>query len=75
MKYHYPETSKGEYYKLTKSRYTGKKVTIGTIVKMIRDAGGKILQKRVVKEIEYQDRLNEIKMLTEILQRKKNGTK
>jgi hypothetical protein len=42
---------------------------------MIRDAGGKILQKRVVKEIEYQDRLNEIKMLTEILQRKKNGTK
>jgi len=42
MKYHYPESSKGEYYKLTKSRYTGKKVTIGTIVKMIRDAGGKL---------------------------------
>jgi hypothetical protein len=75
MRQYYPESAKNEYSNLTKSIYTGKKVTLGTIVKMIRDAGGKILQKRVVKEIEYQDRLNEIKMLTEILQRKKNGTK
>ena len=75
MRQHYPESSKSEYSKLTKSVYTGKKVTLGTIVKMIRDRGGKILQKRVEKQIEYQDRLNDIKMLTEILKRKKNGTR
>lgn len=42
MKYHYPESKKGEYSKLAKSRYTGKKVTIATIVKMIKDRQGKI---------------------------------
>jgi hypothetical protein len=75
MRQYYPESSKSEYSKLTKSRYNGKKVTLGTIVKMIKDRGGKILQKSVEKQIEYQDRLDEIKMLTEILKRKKNGTK
>lgn len=48
MKYHYPETSRGEYAKLAKSRYTGKKVTIGTIVKMIKDRNGGVVKKQQV---------------------------
>jgi hypothetical protein len=66
MKYHYPETSKGEYYKLTKSRYTGKKVTIGTIVKMIRDAGGKIPTKKEIRQREYDKLISILKEKKEI---------
>jgi len=42
MRQYYPETSQGEYKKLSTTRYNGKKVTIGTIVKMIKDRQGKI---------------------------------
>ena len=72
MRQYYPESSKSEYSKLTKSRYTGKKVTLGTIVKMIKDAGGKILQKRVEKQIEYQEVLNDMQLLKQILREKRN---
>lgn len=68
MKYHYPESSKGEYYKLTKSRYTGKKVTIATIVKMIRDVGGKLPSKKEIRQSEY-DRLMSILQEKRKLQR------
>ena len=40
MRQYYPESKQGEYKKLSTSRYNGKKVTIGTIVKMIKDRGG-----------------------------------
>jgi hypothetical protein len=40
MRYHYPESVKGEYSKFYKSSNTGKKITIGTIIKMIKDRGG-----------------------------------
>jgi hypothetical protein len=73
MKYHYPESSKGEYYKLTKSRYTGKKVTIGTIVKMIRDAGGKIPSKKEIRQTEYQEVLSDMELLKKIIKEKRNG--
>ena len=42
MKYYYPETKRGEYQKLMKSRPNGKVCTIGTIIKMIKDKGGSI---------------------------------
>lgn len=42
MKYYYPESKKGEYNKLTKSRYSGKRVTIATVVKMIKDRNGNL---------------------------------
>lgn len=37
MRYYYPETKKGEYNKLLRSRTTGKVCTIGTVIKMIND--------------------------------------
>jgi len=40
MRQYYPESKQGEYKKLSTSRYNGKKVTIATIVKMIKDRGG-----------------------------------
>lgn len=40
MKYYYPETKKGEYSKLIKSKPNGKVCTIGTVIKMIKDKGG-----------------------------------
>jgi hypothetical protein len=40
MRQYYPESKQGEYKKLSTSRYNGKKVTMGTIVKMIKDRGG-----------------------------------
>lgn len=40
MKYYYPETKKGEYQKLMKSKHNGRVCTIGTIIKMIKDKGG-----------------------------------
>lgn len=72
MRQYYPESSSSEYSKLTKSRYSGKKVTLGTIVKMIKDRGGKILQKRVEKQIEYQEVLNDMQLLKQILREKRN---
>lgn len=45
MKYHYPETKRGEYKKLSTSRYNGKKVTIGTVVKLIKDRNGSLPKK------------------------------
>lgn len=42
MRQYYPENTQGEYKKLSSTRYTGKKVTIGTIIKMIKDRQGKI---------------------------------
>lgn len=40
MRQYYPESKQGEYKKLSTSRYNGKKVTMGTIIKMIKDRGG-----------------------------------
>ena len=40
MRQYYPEGSKGEYQKLASNGYHGKKVTIATIVKMIKDKNG-----------------------------------
>lgn len=42
MKYHYPETKRNEYKKLMRTQYSGKRVTIGTIKKMIKDRQGNI---------------------------------
>jgi hypothetical protein len=42
MKYHYPESKKGEYRKFYHSSNSGKKITIGTVIKMIKDGGGSI---------------------------------
>lgn len=42
MRQYYPESKQGEYKKLSTSRYNGKKVTMGTIIKMIKDRNGKI---------------------------------
>lgn len=41
MKYHYPESKQGEYRKFYNKSNTGKKITIGTVIKMIKDRGGK----------------------------------
>lgn len=43
--------------------------------KFIKDYGGRPLPKKIDKIVEYGERLNEIKLLSEILKRKKNGTK
>jgi hypothetical protein len=40
MKYHYPENKEGEYRKFYRSSNNGKKITIGTVIKMIKDRGG-----------------------------------
>ena len=40
MRQYYPESKPGEYKKLSTTRYNGKRVTIGTVVKMIKDKGG-----------------------------------
>lgn len=40
MRYHYPESKRGEYSKLMRRGYSGKKCTIGTVIKMIKDRGG-----------------------------------
>ena len=73
MHQHYPESSKNEYTNLTKSKYTGKKVSMGTIVKMIRDAGGKVLSGKEKKVIEYQQTLDDIMLLEKLIRMKKNG--
>jgi len=41
MKYHYPEGKQGEYRKFYNKSNVGKKITIGTVIKMIKDRGGK----------------------------------
>jgi hypothetical protein len=41
MKYHYPESKQGEYRKFYGKSNVGKKITIGTVIKMIKDRGGK----------------------------------
>jgi hypothetical protein len=40
MKYHYPESKSGEYRKFYNKSNVGKKITIGTVIKMIKDRGG-----------------------------------
>lgn len=42
MRTYYPEKSRGEYERLVGSKPKGKLVTIGTIIKMIKDRGGYI---------------------------------
>jgi len=42
MRQYYPENTEGEYKKLLTSRYNGKGVTMGTVIKMIKDKNGKI---------------------------------
>jgi hypothetical protein len=42
MKYHYPESKQGEYRKFYHSSNSGKKISIGTVIKMIKDRGGTI---------------------------------
>ena len=42
MKYHYPESKSGEYRKFYNKSNSGKKITIGTVIKMIKDRGGTI---------------------------------
>ena len=52
MKYHYPESKSGEYRKFYNKSNTGKKITIGTVIKMIKDRGGKVTTNNLVSEIE-----------------------
>ena len=53
MKYHYPESKQGEYRKFYNKSNTGKKITIGTVIKMIKDRGGKVTTtNNLVSEIE-----------------------
>ena len=42
--------------------------------KFIKDYGGRPLPKKIDKIVEYGERLNEIKLLSEILKRKKNNS-
>jgi hypothetical protein len=42
MKYHYPESKQGEYRKFYHQSNSGKKISIGTVIKMIKDRGGTI---------------------------------
>jgi hypothetical protein len=42
MKYHYPESKQGEYRKFYNNNNRGKKITVGTVIKMIKDRGGTI---------------------------------
>lgn len=60
MRQYYPESNKGEYKKLSASRYNGKKVTLGTIVKMIKDKSGK-LPRTETPVTEYNDFLKQMK--------------
>lgn len=72
MRYYYPEEKPGEYKKLLNSRYSGRRVTIGTVKKMIRDrAGGNYV--REMRKDRYKITKDEIKILQDILKEKKNG--
>ena len=55
--------------------WTNDRVRKETRDKFISEYGGRPMPKRIDNTIDYQERLNEIKMLSEILKRKKNGTK
>lgn len=57
MKYHYPESKQGEYKKFYHSSNSGKKITIGTVIKMIKDGGGSI---NLPKQTYLESRLAEI---------------
>jgi hypothetical protein len=57
MKYHYPESKQGEYRKFYHSSNSGKKISIGTVIKMIKDKGGTI---GVPKQTYLERRLHEI---------------
>ena len=57
MKYHYPENKQGEYRKFYHSSNSGKKISIGTVIKMIKDRGGMI---KVPKQTYLESRLAEI---------------
>ena len=70
MKYYYPELKGGEYKKLTSSKYTGKKVTIATIIKMIKDRKGQLASNKTTK---YQMLVEDMKLLSKILKEKRNG--
>ena len=60
MRQYYPESKSGEYKKLNASSYNGKKVTLGTIVKMIKDKNGK-LPRTETPVTEYSDFLQKMK--------------
>jgi hypothetical protein len=45
MRYHYPEEKRGEYNKLIRNGYSGRPVTIGTVIKMIKDRSGNLPRK------------------------------
>lgn len=60
MRQYYPESKNGEYKKLNSSSYNGKKVTLGTIVKMIKDRNGK-LPRTETPVTEYVDFLKKMK--------------
>ena len=57
MKYHYPESKQGEYRKFYHNNNVGKKISIGTVIKMIKDKGGMI---KVPKQTYLESRLAEI---------------
>jgi|688.fasta_scaffold52964_9 hypothetical protein len=57
MKYHYPESKQGEYRKFYHNSNVGKKISIGTVIKMIKDKGGMI---KVPKQTYLESRLAEI---------------
>jgi hypothetical protein len=65
MKYHYPESKQGEYRKFYRNSNSGKKISIGTIIKMIKDRNGsfKIKQHTYLenKLLEIQNKLRKLK--------------
>jgi len=72
MRYHYPEEKPGEYKKLLSSKYSGRRVTIGTVKKMIRDRGGMNYMREMRKE-RYRNTVDEMEQLRQILKEKQNG--
>lgn len=69
MRYHYPEEKPGEYKKLLNSSYSGRRVTIGTVKKMIRDKGGQNYV-RDMRKNRYQETVDEMEQLRRILKEK-----
>lgn len=71
MKYYYPENHKGEYKKLLSTSYNGRRVTIGTVKKMLRDKLG-MNYVRDLRKARYNETLEEMTVLRQILKEKQN---
>jgi hypothetical protein len=64
MKYHYPESKQGEYRKFYNKTNSGKKITIGTVIKMIKDRSGTInLPKQSYLEVRLAEIRNKLRKL------------